>query len=345
MRKQQFNVCTIHSDEELNQYTRQRVEKPVQTGILIFVWLIVWTCLVPSWQIVDQAVRSMVLSLASCSWQVTFGLKHSYSHFGLKHNYSHFWWRQHIQPAYLLGLQFSSVQFKMVSMCLEKPICTPHRLSEVSPIIAPETVRLLFFWLKIFSLALLKKIVERFLFSRFSSPGDRWCGVLGFVPAGSVSSSSTLQTPEQCHDIVCMCSFRRWMSSNYIVTWQSDFTSHSNSLFQRQGRNSVRLMHLWSGWNVPKESCGVHVYSCQTRRSFWRACRKILMGRQYIIWATGNQTDSVVTFSPPWSHGLCWPNHPHTSWDSIFLNDRLGFSLSPPGLLIILNNVFSNALT
>ena len=242
----------------------------------------------------------------------------------------------------------------------EKPICTPHRLSEVSHNIAFETVRLLFFWLKIFSLVLLKKIVDRFLFSRFSSPGDRWCGVLGFVPAGSVSSSSTLQTPEQCHDSVYMCSFRRRMSSNYIVTCQSDFISHSSSLFQRQCRNSVRLMHLWSGWNVPKQSCVVHVTdSCQTGRSFWRACRKILMGRQYIIGATGNQTDSVVTFkasvvvtpcftanlSSPWSHGLCWPNHPHTLWDSIFLNDRLGFSLSPPGLLIILNNVCSKALT
>ena len=26
-----------------------------------------------------------------------------------------------------------------------------------------------------------------------SPPGDRWCDILGFVPAGSVSSFSTLQ--------------------------------------------------------------------------------------------------------------------------------------------------------
>ena len=31
------------------------------------------------------------------------------------------------------------------------------------------------------------------LFARLSPPGDRWCDVLGFVPAGSVSSFSTLQ--------------------------------------------------------------------------------------------------------------------------------------------------------
>ena len=30
-------------------------------------------------------------------------------------------------------------------------------------------------------------------FQRLSLPGDRWCDVLGFVPAGSVSSFSTLQ--------------------------------------------------------------------------------------------------------------------------------------------------------
>ena len=41
------------------------------------------------------------------------------------------------------------------------------------------------------SLVLSRKIVERFFFPRLSPRGDRWCDVLGFVPAGSVSSSST----------------------------------------------------------------------------------------------------------------------------------------------------------
>ena len=36
-----------------------------------------------------------------------------------------------------------------------------------------------------------RKIVERFLFPRLSPQGDRWCNVLGFVPKGSFSSSST----------------------------------------------------------------------------------------------------------------------------------------------------------
>ena len=43
------------------------------------------------------------------------------------------------------------------------------------------------------SLVLSRKIVERFHFPRLSPPDDRWCNIIGFVPAGSVSSTSTLQ--------------------------------------------------------------------------------------------------------------------------------------------------------
>ena len=38
---------------------------------------------------------------------------------------------------------FSSVQFKMVSMRSEKPICAPHCLSEVSPTLPLKNVRLI----------------------------------------------------------------------------------------------------------------------------------------------------------------------------------------------------------
>ena len=38
-----------------------------------------------------------------------------------------------------------------------------------------------------------QKVDKRFLFLCLSPPGDRWCDALGFVPAGSVSSSSPLQ--------------------------------------------------------------------------------------------------------------------------------------------------------
>ena len=243
-------------------------------------------------------------------------------------------------------------------MRLENPICTPERLSEVSPNIAFETVRLLlFFWLKIFSLALLKKIVERFLFSRFSSPGDRWCGVLCQQVVSQAPQDFRLQDnvmtvyacavfEDECRVIILS------HASQILLPIPIHFSS---------GKAGI----LWD-WCIcglaetsrssPAECMCIHVkldvHSGGPVVKFWWV-------DNIIVWATGNKTDSVVTFkasvvvtpcftasfSPPWSHGLCWPNHPHTSWDSIFLNDRLGFSLSPPGLLIILNNVFSNALT
>ena len=88
--------------------------------------------------------------------------------------------------------QFSSVQLKMVSMRSEKPICAPPRLSEVSPTLPLKRFQCSSDW-RWPSLVLSRKIVWRFLFPRLSLPGDRWCGVLGFVPAARVSSSSTLQ--------------------------------------------------------------------------------------------------------------------------------------------------------
>ena len=82
----------------------------------------------------------------------------------------------------------SLLQFKMVSMRLEKLICAPPRFWEVFPNVTFKTVSV-FVWL---TMCLSRKIVQRFLFLRLSPPGDRWCDVLGFVPAGSVSSFSTL---------------------------------------------------------------------------------------------------------------------------------------------------------
>ena len=43
-----------------------------------------------------------------------------------------------------------------------------------------------------------------------SSPGDRWCNVLGFLPAGIVSSSSTLQISDVkllCPLVCLLCNF------------------------------------------------------------------------------------------------------------------------------------------
>ena len=84
------------------------------------------------------------------------------------------------------------VQFKMISMSRKCPYAL-HPVSQTFP------QRCLWNSPKCSSvwrwpfLVLSRKIVQRFLFPRFSSPGDRWCDVIGFVTAGSVSSSSTCQ--------------------------------------------------------------------------------------------------------------------------------------------------------
>ena len=81
----------------------------------------------------------------------------------------------------------SSVQFNIVYVRSGMP-----RLSGVSPMLP---LKQLHCWsdCRWPFLVLTKKIVERFLFLSLSPPGDRWCDFLGFVPADSVSSSSTLQ--------------------------------------------------------------------------------------------------------------------------------------------------------
>ena len=43
------------------------------------------------------------------------------------------------------------------------------------------------------SLVLSTKIIERFLFTRFSPSGHRWCDAQGFLSVGRVSRSSTLK--------------------------------------------------------------------------------------------------------------------------------------------------------
>ena len=74
------------------------------------------------------------------------------------------------------------------------------------PDIAFETVPM-FVWLMMALSGPLRKIVWRFLFPRLSPPGDRWCDVLGFVPACSVISSSTHQIFREA--IICVNCFAR----------------------------------------------------------------------------------------------------------------------------------------
>ena len=80
----------------------------------------------------------------------------------------------------------------MVSIRSGRPMFAPPRLSGVSPMLPLKQLQC---WsdCRWPFIVISRKIVERFLFLRLSPPVDRWCEVLGFVPAVIVLSSSTLR--------------------------------------------------------------------------------------------------------------------------------------------------------
>ena len=85
------------------------------------------------------------------------------------------------------------VQFKIVSLHSEKPTPSlrsfPKTIFETVPFSSDSR------WPSL----LLSRKVRCFLFPRLSPPGDRWCDVLGFVPPGSVSNSSTFKIWDASH--------------------------------------------------------------------------------------------------------------------------------------------------
>ena len=95
----------------------------------------------------------------------------------------------HVMIPSCSSVQFSSVQFSS-SYELEKAhMCSSLSLKSF-PVLPLKQFQCLSDWWWP-SLVLSRKIL--FLFQHLSPPGSRWCDVLGFVSAGSVSSSSTLQ--------------------------------------------------------------------------------------------------------------------------------------------------------
>ena len=91
----------------------------------------------------------------------------------------------------IISVQFSSVQEGIDALGKAHMRSIPS-LSDVSPILPLKRFQCSSDWRRP-SLVLSRKIVWRFLFQRLSPPGDQWYDVLGFLPAGSVSSFSTLQ--------------------------------------------------------------------------------------------------------------------------------------------------------
>ena len=110
--------------------------------------------------------------------------------------------------------------------------CALSCLSESLPSVAGETVQNNVRLTNDGPFSPLKKIVKRFLFPRLSNPGDRWSDVLGFVPTGSVSRSSTLQI------------FRDAINSFVVVAWPTPVhpLSHSRRLQHPQDSASTGVL-------------------------------------------------------------------------------------------------------
>ena len=71
-----------------------------------------------------------------------------------------------------------------------------------------------------------RKIVplpSRCLFPRLAPPSDRWCDVLRFVPAGNVSSSSTLQIFRKANHYTPSIAFRHLPPRKDVVNQCLDF--------------------------------------------------------------------------------------------------------------------------
>ena len=90
------------------------------------------------------------------------------------------------------NLHSCSVQFKVALVCIGNPICTPPCTSAVFPVLPIKQFQCWSHWRRPF-LTLSRKIVKRFAFLCLCPLCDRWCDVLIFVPAGRVSSPSTLK--------------------------------------------------------------------------------------------------------------------------------------------------------
>ena len=126
--------------------------------------------------------------------------------------------------------QFSS--FQDVIYALRKPICAPPRLSEVSPTLPLKRFQCSSDW-RWPSRPFQEDLSRNIAFPHLFPPGDRWCDVLGFVPAGSVSSFSTLQIfREASHLWGLLCPPVYLLghipnTGNRTTVWTQENTAHS----------------------------------------------------------------------------------------------------------------------
>ena len=133
----------------------------------------------------------------------------------------------------------------MVSGRLEKPNCTPSCHSQVFPMFPLKQLHCSSDW-RWPSLVLSRKIIKCFPFPRLSPPGDWWRDVLIFVPAGSVSSSSTLE-------IFCYTNHLRWLHGPPVY-----LLGHFPSLRHIQAPQHLRssvTQTIWDGCMAHQSIC------------------------------------------------------------------------------------------
>ena len=191
------------------------------------------------------------------------------------------------------SLRFSSVQFKMyyaLGKAHMRSISSLRSLLLTSPLIQ---LRWSSDW-RCPSLLLSGRIFLRFLSPRLSPPGDRWCDVLGVVPAGCVSSSTFQIFRETSHMWgYTHRTFRRWMSCQPLTHSSLDFPFLLSL-------SAASLLNLWEWWDVwsychfRRQSCGGPGWLLPPRLSSW--------GRDSIGCTVF--TDGVRTLfdneAPPW---------------------------------------------
>ena len=106
--------------------------------------------------------------------------------------------------------RFESVQFKMVFITSEKPVCPPLRLSDVSPKLPFKRFQCSPDWQRP-SLVLSRKVVEHFLSLRLSPPGDSSCDVPGFGMCGLTVTSWCNPAESMCDCFHFLCQAGGWV--------------------------------------------------------------------------------------------------------------------------------------
>ena len=169
----------------------------------------------------------------------------------------------------------------MISVHSERPICASPHLSEVSATLPLKQFHCLSDSQWPF-LVLSCKIIEHFLFLRLSPPGDRWGGGFSFVPAGSVSSSSTLQG---------------FWNTSYL--WWLLFPL------------ACLLRHFPSLWHVQgKTSTGAFEHGCWTLTRVSNSTFHLFIGSSLNLWGYGMCGLTVTSWGNP-VEGACDRFHLH----------------------------------